>query len=169
MISIKSARLLAPTFCALLFLIAPSLYAADEITITTYYPTPNGTYRELSVSNRMAIGNVDASADGKVDVNDMAVYGSNDVGTQDDPILGSLTIASRLGIGTKTPNNLLQINDLITFGNTTSKETLLGFNAGHTGVYLNRKNNTLEGIKELKFRNQALKKRLALLEEQILG
>ena len=76
----------------------------DSITITTYYPSPYGSYNEMSVASRMAIGNVDGSADGLVNSSDMAVDSSG------NPIAGSLTVANRIGIGTTRPAYQLDIN-----------------------------------------------------------
>ncbi|MFA5145750.1 MAG: hypothetical protein WC723_07145, partial [Candidatus Omnitrophota bacterium] len=42
----------------------PSVFAQENITITTYYPSPAGVYNELLVSNRMAVG--DTNGDGVI-------------------------------------------------------------------------------------------------------
>jgi len=85
--------------------------SSDSITITTYYPSPYGSYNEMSVASRMAIGNVDGSADGLVNSSDMAVYPSGDpAGSGSIP--GSLTVASRIGIGTVRPVRQLDISHL---------------------------------------------------------
>jgi len=78
-----------------------SAFAAEEFTITTYYPSPHGSYRELTASDRMAIG--DVNRDGSVDARDLPVYmepinGSNWSNTG-DPATGSLSIANRLVVG----------------------------------------------------------------------
>lgn len=76
-------------------------YAEEAITITTYYPSPYGSYNELAVASRQAIG--DLNGDGKVDSADMAA----DVG---GPITGSLTVRNRIGINTTSPQYSLDVN-----------------------------------------------------------
>ncbi|MEW6101192.1 MAG: hypothetical protein AB1481_02740 [Candidatus Omnitrophota bacterium] len=71
------------------------IFCQEEITITTYYPSPYGSYNELLVSSRQAIGNVDRL--GNVDSDDLA---EDNFGL---PVAGSLTVARKIGIGTKTP------------------------------------------------------------------
>lgn len=47
---------------------------AEEITITTYYPSPYGSYRQLTVSDKMAVG--DVTGDGPTNATDLAVVGT---------------------------------------------------------------------------------------------
>jgi len=55
---VRGASLLILTF------LIPSAFSQENITITTYYPSPAGVYSELLVSNRMAVG--DTNGDGVV-------------------------------------------------------------------------------------------------------
>ncbi|MBU1727104.1 MAG: hypothetical protein KJ880_05690, partial [Candidatus Omnitrophica bacterium] len=50
-------------------LILPSIFAEEQITITTYYPSPYGSYNVLTVADRIAVG--DINGDGTVDNNDL--------------------------------------------------------------------------------------------------
>ena len=136
----KTKLFLFLSFLAVTLFYFSCAYCADEnLTITTYYPSPYGSYRDLTVSGRMAIG--DVNNDGTTDVGDFAVSSSAPFG----PIQESLTIAGRLGIGTTTPNNLIQAKGLINFDDTKSN-TFLGFNVGvnNTGI-----NNVGVGYKAL--------------------
>ena len=91
----------------------------EEVTITAYYPSPYGSYNELTVSGRMAIG--DTNGDGKVDSNDLPVY-DNPVAPYipswfaGDPIPGSLAVANRLVVGRKIPyyNSTLHVHNSVT-------------------------------------------------------
>jgi hypothetical protein len=67
----------------------------DSLTITAYYPAPFGTYNELTVANRQAIG--DVNADHQVNRNDLARRtGSN------APLNQTLTVASGVAINQTT-------------------------------------------------------------------
>ena len=46
-------------FFNLLILPAPSL-AEERLTITTYYPSPSGSYRDLYVSEKLGVGTTSA-------------------------------------------------------------------------------------------------------------
>jgi hypothetical protein len=76
--------------------------AADSLTITTYYPSPQGVYSEAIIANRLAVG--DVNGDGQYTPLDMAVDNSGNA------IPGSLTVAGKVGIGTITPNANLDVN-----------------------------------------------------------
>ena len=87
-----------------LLLVAEPGRASEEITVTTYYPSPNGSYADLTVSERMAIG--DMNGDDVVNTSDMMVYGWTGGGstwTTGDPVPGSLTVSNRLAVGTRVP------------------------------------------------------------------
>jgi len=51
-------------FLVVVFFSIPYAFPQENITITTYYPSPVGVYNELLVSNRMAVG--DINGDGVV-------------------------------------------------------------------------------------------------------
>ncbi|MFA5363528.1 MAG: tail fiber domain-containing protein [Candidatus Omnitrophota bacterium] len=79
-------------------------FAEEEFVVTTYYPSPYGSYYQLTASDRMAIG--DVNQDGAVDVRDMAVYPApyeDSPWVAGDPIPGSLSVAQRIVIGKTTP------------------------------------------------------------------
>jgi len=61
---------------------------AEDMTITTYYPSPNGTYDALSVK-RLSVG--DTNADGSINASDVSATS------------GYLLVADKLGIGTMSP------------------------------------------------------------------
>ena len=79
-------------------------FAEEEFVVTTYYPSPYGSYYQLTASDRMAIG--DVNGDGAVNVNDLAVYPAPASGAPwnaGDPIEGSLSVARRIVLGRTTP------------------------------------------------------------------
>jgi len=85
-------------FLSILYLLMALLWNtahAEDMTITTYYPSPNGTYDALSVK-RLSVG--DTNADGYINASDVSASS------------GYLLVADRLGIGTTTPQTQLQIN-----------------------------------------------------------
>lgn len=49
------------TLCSFIYLVA--VFSAEEITITTYYPSPHGIYEELGVS-RLSVGDTSTPPDG---------------------------------------------------------------------------------------------------------
>lgn len=81
------------SFCLYLSIFS-SAVSAEEMTITTYYPSPNGAYDAMNVK-RLSVG--DTNGDGNVNASDVP---SSD---------GYLSVADRLGIGTKTPSSPLYI------------------------------------------------------------
>ncbi len=87
-------------------------YAAEEITITTYYPSPQGVYKTLK-AKRMAIG-------------DQFFQGNwpDQGGTIDS--VADLVVQGEVGIGTTTPGGLLDVSS-----NTTS---IYGINMTHTNT-----------------------------------
>jgi len=97
-----------------IILVFISLASAQEerITITTYYPSPFGSYHELTtdnsyVNNGMAIG--DVNGDGTVNAADMAQDNGG------NPLAGSLSVAGRVGIGTINPRSRLDVNGAIRY------------------------------------------------------
>jgi len=64
------------------------------MTITTYYPSPNGAYDALSVK-RLSVG--DTNGDGKINASDVSASS------------GYLLVADKVGIGTTSPGAKLEI------------------------------------------------------------
>ena len=85
----------------LIFLLV-SQVQAEEITVTTYYPAPVGVYKEMHVSERQAIG--DVNGDGDITVGDLSTDPSSG-----NPVIGSLTVDERLGVGTNQPAETVHI------------------------------------------------------------
>lgn len=93
--------------CAICFLISViSSYASEEsLTITTYYPSPYGSYRELR-SQMMAIGTNYYSASYTCWPGGSCTYPI--------PAAASLIVEGNVGIGTTNPGtNKLQVNGKI--------------------------------------------------------
>lgn len=64
-------------------------FSEEELTITSYYPSPYGSYNELT-AHKMKIG---------------TVYSGSDCNVDDD----NLIVEGMIGVGTSAPLNLLQI------------------------------------------------------------
>ena len=79
---------------SLFFLLYSTCVLAEDITITTYYPSPNGSYSSLQ-AERLGVG--DNNADGS--------FTSADVPTNS----GDVWIKGSVGIGTTSPESLLHI------------------------------------------------------------
>ena len=71
------------------FGVAAAAFAEDNIIITTYYPSPYGSYNDLT-AYRMKIGQTYSQSSTSVDTNDLIVEGN-------------------IGIGTTSPNQKLQV------------------------------------------------------------
>jgi len=87
---------------------------AEDMTITTYYPSPNGTYDALSVK-RLSVG--DTNADGSVNASDVSASS------------GYLLVSDKIGIGTVSPTSQLTIynnNESATLTNFTQLLTNAG-------------------------------------------
>jgi hypothetical protein len=82
------------SFCFLFYL--PILVLAEEITITTYYPSPYGSYNYLQ-TDKLGVG--DNNGDG--------AWSSADVPTT----TGDVWIAGKVGIGTAAPLHKLTIGN----------------------------------------------------------
>ena len=92
----------------LISVISISAQTSEEITITTYYPSPYGVYQEMNITGRQAIG--DVNGDSAYTNADMAVDQSG------APIPGSLTVAGNVGIGTTNPQVALDVAGYINVG-----------------------------------------------------
>ena len=86
--------LLSLSFLSVVFIPFLNMAHAEDMTITTYYPSPNGTYDALSVK-RLSVG--DVNADGSINASDVSASS------------GYLLVSDKLGIGTATPNATLHI------------------------------------------------------------
>ncbi|MCL5773164.1 MAG: tail fiber domain-containing protein [Firmicutes bacterium] len=134
--------------------------ASREVTLSTYYPAPYGNYNDCTVNNkflpprmttaqRNAVSNPSAGLlIYNTTTNEYNVYkttptpGWSSIGagwTLSSDSTGlyptghdidQTPILPKVGIGTTTPNNLLQVKDLINFYNFA---TFLGYQAGHAG------------------------------------
>lgn len=95
---------------------------AEDMTITTYYPSPNGSYDALSVK-RLSVG--DTNGDGSINSSDVSASS------------GYLLVSGRLGIGTTAPNAKLTLsNNVYTspLGSAYSQYQLLLYDSGSAGT-----------------------------------
>ena len=83
---------------------------AEDMTITTYYPSPNGTYDALNVK-RLSVG--DTNGDGSINASDVSASS------------GYLLVADKIGVGTRSPSSGLAFGgrSLIIFNKDTGSET----------------------------------------------
>jgi len=78
------------------------LFAQETLTITTYYPSPYGSYRELR-SQRMAIG------DNYLQMSQVC-WGAACGGTTIIPDAADLVVEGNVGIGTAVPTSILHLS-----------------------------------------------------------
>ncbi|MFZ2385654.1 MAG: hypothetical protein WBE75_05560 [Candidatus Omnitrophota bacterium] len=72
----------------------PGAVLAEDMTVTTYYPSPNGSYDALSVK-RLSVG--DTNADGSINASDVSASS------------GYLLVADRIGVGSTSPEDSIHI------------------------------------------------------------
>ena len=94
---------------SVLVLAAPVTFATEQITVTTYYPSPYGSYGELT-AYRMKIG---------------TTYAGSGVSVTDSYLI----VEGRIGIATPTPGYQLDVNGAV---NATSYR--VGGTAGFNGT-----------------------------------
>ena len=97
------------------FIILPALvFAEEKLTITTYYPSPYGSYRELR-AKRMAIGEDYI----KTDLATGYCWGGGCLNAIPDPNPEghriNLVVQDHVGIGTFNPRERLQVNGRVIF------------------------------------------------------
>ncbi|MCK9432474.1 MAG: tail fiber domain-containing protein [Candidatus Omnitrophica bacterium] len=94
------------TLSFLLFF-CPVFLFAEEITITSYYPSPYGVYNELR-AKKMAIG------DNYIDSGNYTWESSDGDGGEVD-YNADLVVEGNVGIGTTSPNRRLEVKDAVVF------------------------------------------------------
>ena len=106
----------------LLFICASGVFATEEITITTYYPSPYGSYNSLQ-TDKLGVG--DNNGDG--------AWTSADV-----PVTtGDVWIKGKVGIGTMTPGYKLEVQGgglTAIFGASSSGVAIIGQGTSGVGV-----------------------------------
>ncbi len=125
--------------CLILVVINCGILFAEEITITTYYPSPYGSYNELQLFPHNPAVAACPGSTGTIYYDSIAnqLFFCN--GTAWTLLGGGFWAASgndiyntntgNVGIGTITPNNRIQVKDLINF-NDPKLSTFLGYQAG---------------------------------------
>ncbi len=100
-----------------------SFCAEEQITITTFYPSPYGSYREI-VANKMKIGTTYSAATVSIEDNDLIVEGNVGIGTTSPEYKLHLfdtggSVALLEGGGTGSTNNVatLKLQDDVTGDN----------------------------------------------------
>jgi hypothetical protein len=90
-----------------LFLIVPLGFSQETITLSTYYPSPFGVYQRL-VTNTLGVGD-----------NNTAVSGIDSSDAPDPSVTaqqGDVWVAGDVGVGTRTPQNRLDVNGSAAIG-----------------------------------------------------
>ncbi len=100
----KSRFVLICVIC--LFISVISVYAQETLTITTYYPSPYGVYREMR-AQRMAIGNTWYNGTTVCWEPDSCTY---QIGTDSWDPDTDLVVEGNVGIGTTGPVSLLHLS-----------------------------------------------------------
>ena len=112
-------------FLSLLIINYGILFAAEEITITTYYPSPYGSYNELGTNkfavdiNRVAVASEFAAMqNGDTHIGRSLIIGAGGGSgfAYDETAVtadGTLLVKGDVGIGTETPGEKLEVNGKI--------------------------------------------------------
>jgi len=138
-------------------LLATNIFAQEEITITTYYPSPYGSYNDLG-TNKLAVDTANvavpseyaAMQNGDVHIGRSLIVGAGGgsgfaydelTGPPDDrPADGNVLIKGRVGIGTAIPNAALQVNGAIS-----RQGTVFYGDAGTIATHVNLGVNSITG------------------------
>lgn len=100
-------------------LLHSNCFAADQLTITTYYPSPYGSYQELR-SQRIAVGNTYIN-------NSVVCWGGAGAGcpggSVDPGAATSVVVEGNFGIGTIAPAEKLEVSGNIKLSGATRKIT----------------------------------------------
>lgn len=121
---IKISTFCVGVFFAFFFVFIATIFAQENITITTYYPSPNGVYQELRAA-QMAIG------DNYIDNSQFCWTGActNQIGANAD-----LVVEGNVGIGAFNPTAMLDVRGGVRIGDDTvcdvNKTGTLRFNSG---------------------------------------
>jgi len=112
----KKTKLMVICLFFILCLFSFSFAQQESMTITTYYPSPYGSYKELR-SQKIAIGST---------YYDSASHPWNESGVcfSDQICNADLVVEGNVGIGTRSPDGLLSL------GNSTGKAKLLVYDGG---------------------------------------
>ena len=94
-------------------LLATTAYAvAEDLTLTTYYPSPRGVYNELRTSGDVGIGDIATAPAARLHVTRIDDAGPvlrlDDQATDNTPVVVDST--GNVGIGTPTPGSQLSVN-----------------------------------------------------------
>lgn len=111
-------------FCFLFSVLCSLSNAQETLTITTYYPSPYGSYRDLTVANNLRLEATPLAADGpqiewrtgsarhwNIDqFNDQLRFFTEDTNDANGVVRVTITEAGNVGIGTTAPNGKLTID-----------------------------------------------------------
>jgi len=109
-------------------LMGTTVYAlAEDITLTTYYPSPRGVYQELRTAGDMVVGSISGAPGARLHViqdnpaSAVPVFRADDETSETSPFI--ITSNGNVGIGMETPAERLVVNGGIQLGNSTGTNT----------------------------------------------